>query len=262
MTARRRVGVIGTLVWDVIHGPPPACERTEGWGGLAYALSGMDAALDDGWEIVPLVKVGADVAAGARRFVAGLRHAAPDAALVEVPEPNDRSELWYYSEERRRERRGGGVPPWTWPELSAALDAARLDALYVNFLSGWELDLDTMRRVRARFRGPIYTDLHMMLWRPDAAGRRVLTPLDDAAAWCACFDLIQVNEDEMAMLAPDAASLAGLASGAGARCTMVTLGARGVAYHAAPGFARLADLCDAGRGDASREGAPASGVVP
>jgi sugar/nucleoside kinase (ribokinase family) len=127
----------------------------------------------------------------------------------------------------------------------------------VNFLSGWEVDLDAMRRVRARFRGPIYTDLHMMLWRPDAAGKRALTPLDDAAAWCACFDLIQVNEDEMGMLAPDPASLAALALGAGARATMVTLGPRGVVYHAAPGFARLADLA------APRcPGAPASGAVP
>jgi sugar/nucleoside kinase (ribokinase family) len=254
---KRRVGVIGTLVWDVIHAPPPGCERTEGWGGLSYALSGLDAALPDDWEIVPLIKVGADVAAEGRRFVAGLRHAAPDAALVEVPEPNDRSELYYYSEERRHERRGGGVPAWTWDALRPALDAARLDALYVNFLSGWELDLDTMRRARARFRGPIYTDLHMMLWKPDASGMRALRPLDDAAAWCACFDLIQMNEDEMAMLAPDPASLAALALGAGARCAMVTLGSRGVVYHAAPGFARLADLA-APLG----AGAPASAVVP
>ncbi len=262
----RRVGVIGTLVWDVIHAPPPALQRTEGWGGLAYALSGLDAALADDWEIVPLIKVGADVAAGATRFVAGLRHAAPDAALVEVPAPNDRSELWYYTEERRHEQRSGGVPPWTWDDLAAALDAARLDALYVNFLSGWELDLDTMRRVRARFRGPIYTDLHMMLWKPDATGRRSLTPLADAAAWCACFDLIQVNEDEMAMLARDPAALAALALGAGARATMVTLGPRGVVYHAAPGFARLADLraCD-DASDASRArttGALTAAVVP
>ena len=260
MTRRAgRVGVVGTLVWDVIHAPPPAAERTEGWGGLAYSLSGLDAALADGWEIVPLVKVGADVAAEGRRFVAGLRHAAPDAALVEVPEPNDRSELVYYTEERRHERRGGGVPPWTWVELERALDAARVDALYVNFLSGWEVDLDAMRRLRARFRGPIYTDLHMMLWRPDAAGKRTLTPLDDAAAWCACFDVIQLNEDEMTMLAPDPAALAELALGAGggARCTIVTLGARGAVYHAAPGFARLADLAEP-----RRAGAPTSAVVP
>jgi hypothetical protein len=242
MPDQYRVGVIGTLVHDVIHGRPPRRERTEGWGGIAYALSGLDAALPAAWEVVPLIKVGADLAESASAFVGALRHVAPDSALVPVPEPNNRSELRYYSDERRSEVLSGGVPGWEWSALEPLLARARLDALYVNFLSGWEVDLATMQRVRAAFDGPIYTDLHMLLWRADATGLRSLRPLADAAAWCRCFDCIQVNEDEMAMLAPDPDALARLALSAGARCTMVTLGPRGVVYHAAPGFARLTDL--------------------
>jgi hypothetical protein len=242
MPDKYRVGVIGSLVHDVIHGRPPRSERSEGWGGIAYALSGLDAALPPAWEIVPLIKVGADLAESAAAFVGGLRHVAPDSALVPVPEPNNRSELRYYSDERRSEVLSGGVPGWEWSALEPLLARARLDALYVNFLSGCEVDLATMQRVRAAFDGPIYSDLHMLLWRADATGLRSLRPLAEAAAWCRCIDCIQVNEDEMAMLAPDPDALAGLALSAGACCTLVTLGPRGVVYHAAPGFERLADL--------------------
>ena len=242
MPDKYRVGVIGTLVHDVIYGRPPRSERTEGWGGIAYALSGLDAALPADWQIVPLIKVGTDVAQSATGFVRALRHIAPDATLVPVAEPNNRSELRYYSDERRSELLSGGVPGWEWRELDPLLARARLDALYVNFLSGWELDLATMQRVRAAFDGPIYTDLHMMLWEADASGLRSLRPLVDAAAWCRCFDFIQVNEDEVAMVAPDPDALARVALAEGARCTMVTLGPRGVVYHAARGFERLADM--------------------
>jgi sugar/nucleoside kinase (ribokinase family) len=51
-----------------------------------------------------------------------------------------------------------------------------------------------------------------------------------------------VNEEEMALLAPDAMGLAATALGVGVRCLCVTLGSRGVAYFAPADFDRLADL--------------------
>ena len=62
------------------------------------------------------------------------------------------------------------------------------------------------------------------------------------AEWCRCFDILQVNEEEMAMMAPDPMALAAMALAAGVRCLVVTLGSRGAVYFAAPGFERLADL--------------------
>jgi len=259
--AKRRVGVIGTFVWDVIYGQPPQSTRVEGWGGIAYALSGLDAALADDWEIVPIMKVGADVADRAVEFLGGLRHAAPDATLVVVPEPNNRSELRYFSDERRSEFLSGGTPGWTWEELEPRLAAARLDALYVNFLSGWELDLPTAQRVREQFPGPIYVDLHMLMWEAQPSGLRMLRRLPDAAQWYHCFDLIQVNEDEMAMLEHDPPSLATAELAQGVVCTVVTLGRRGAVYHAAPGFTRLADLAES-RARAVRGEPGHSALVP
>ena len=37
----RRVGVIGTFVWDVIHGRDPRDAPVEEWGGITYALGAL-----------------------------------------------------------------------------------------------------------------------------------------------------------------------------------------------------------------------------
>jgi hypothetical protein len=237
----RRIGVIGTLVWDTIYGRdgrPPIDE----WGGISYALSGLDAALPDDWAIVPIIKVGDDLADRARQFTRSLAHIAPDAELIGVPYPNNRVELRYYTDERRNELLTGGVPGWSWSGLKPVLDAACLDALYINFMSGWELDLETMQLIRQHFTGPIYCDLHMLAWAVQPSGLRTLRPLSHVREWCACFDLLQVNEDEMAMMAPDPMALAATALHAGTRCLVVTMAKRGAVYFAASDFDRLADL--------------------
>jgi pfkB family carbohydrate kinase len=239
---RRRLGVISTVVWDVIHGRDPRGAPVEEWGGAAYALSALEAALPDDWEIVPLIKVGDDLARPARRFTQSMRRIAPDADMIAVPYPNSRVELHYISDERRTEFLSGGVPGWTWLGLKPLIDEARLDALYVNFISGWELDLETAQLLRRHFHGPIYCDLHMLVMAVQAGGLRTPRPLPNVREWCACFDLLQVNEEEMAMMAPDPLALAATALDAGVRCLVVTLGKRGAVYFGAPDFNRLADL--------------------
>jgi pfkB family carbohydrate kinase len=241
---RKRLGVIGSFVWDVIYGRDPRDAPAEEWGGIAYALSALDAALEEDWEIVPIVKVGADLAARARDYLRGLRRIAPDAAVIEVPYQNNRVELRYVSAERRTERLSGGVPTWSWLGLKPLI--TNLDALYVNLISGFELDLETAQLLRLHYSGPIYCDLHSLVLAVQPSGYRELRPLPNAAEWCRCFDLVQVNEDELAMMAPDPMALAATALGAGVRCLSITLGSRGVVYFAAPGFDRLSDLRAAG----------------
>ena len=65
---------------------------------------------------------------------------------------------------------------------------------------------------------------------------RTLQPLPNAPAWMRCFDFVQVNEDEMSMMAPDPMGLAAIAFANGVKTLAITLGSRGVVYFAAPGF--------------------------
>lgn len=227
-----KVGVVGSLVWDSIYGRDPAAPPLDEWGGIAYALGGLDAALPAEWQIVPLIKVGRDLRDQAADFLRGLNHLVPGGRCIEVPVPNNRVTLRYASAERRCERMSGGVPGWTWEELGPMVQD--LDALYVNFISGFELELGTAMALRQAFRRPIYADLHSLFLGMPADGLRILRPLGDPAAWFGCFDVIQMNEEELAQLSSDPLSVAAQAMAAGVRLLVVTLGHRGAVYFAAP----------------------------
>ena len=216
------------MVWDTIHGRDPAQAAVQEWGGISYALAALDATLSDDWEIVPLIKVGRDLAPRANQFLRTLRHLAPDARFIEVPEPNNRVTLRYESAERRCEHMSGGVPPWTWPELGPLVQD--LDALYVNFISGYEMNLDTAQLLRRGFPRFLYADLHSLFLGKEADGMRVPRTLPQAPAWFGCFDVVQLNEDEMHQLGPDSLAIAADALRQGCSTLCVTLGKRGAAY--------------------------------
>ncbi|HEV8398813.1 MAG TPA: carbohydrate kinase family protein [Gemmatimonadales bacterium] len=224
----KRLGVVGSMVWDTIHGRDPAQPAVEEWGGIAYALAAVDATLGRDWRIVPVIKVGRDLAPKANDFLRSLTHVASGTRFVEVPEPNNRVTLLYQSAERRTERMRGGVPPWTWPELGPMVQD--LDALYVNFISGYELSLETAQLLRRGFQRFIYADLHSLFLGKAPDGTRVPQILPQAPAWFGCFDTVQLNEDEMQALGDDPLSTAAGALGHGCKTLCVTLGSRGAAY--------------------------------
>ena len=248
--ARRPVlGVVGTLVWDTIHLRDGRDQAVEEWGGVSYALEALAASLPAPWRIAPIVKVGRDLAEPGLRFLGGIPRVDAHRAVRVVPEPNNRVELRYEDDERRRERLSGGVPAWSWEELRPR--AGECDALYVNFISGFEMELETARRLREAFRGPIYADLHSLFLGIGRHGEREPRPLPRWESWLRCFDAVQMNRDEFALLGRDAGDpwrLAARVVGPDLKLVAVTMGPRGAAYVAAPAFSPDASTWPGTRG--------------
>jgi sugar/nucleoside kinase (ribokinase family) len=235
---RPRLGVIGTLVWDTIHRRDTREHPVEEWGGIAYSLAALDAALPPEWEIVPLLRVGSDLSEAALRF---LRSSSDrfdlDTGMRVVPEPNNRVELHYTAEGRRTERLTGGVSAWSWPALAPA--ARTCDALYVNFISGFEMDVDAARSLRAGFEGPTYADLHSLFLGVGRSGVRVPRELPSWGAWLRAFDAVQMNEAEFDLLGRawgDPWQLAAEVVGPELKLIAVTLEERGAAWVASADF--------------------------
>jgi hypothetical protein len=256
-----RLGLLGTFVHDTIWTleDQRAGRPFVGWGGLAYALAAASAGCAAGVTLVPLARVGADLEEGARAFAAALPGVDAAAGWCVVPEPNNRVELRYADAEHRGERLSGGVGPWSWEALAPRL--AGIDALYVNFLSGFEMELPVAEALRRGFDGPIYADLHSLLLGCPGAGVRPPRILPDWERWVRCFDAVQVNERELGLLLGGGAGAGGgggveagaaRVAEAGPARVLVTLGAAGAA------FARRSRVPDDPRGWPGR---PAGGAV-
>src|SRR5690606_30882872 len=64
----RRLGVLGTFVWDTIWHPGGGGKPVEQWGGIAYSLAAMAAACPAGWRVEPIARIGADLEDEVFRF--------------------------------------------------------------------------------------------------------------------------------------------------------------------------------------------------
>jgi hypothetical protein len=261
----RRLGVLGTFVWDSIWygGTGEASpESREQWGGIAYSLSAASAACPRGWEIVPVARVGADLAENAFGFMESLPGVVPAEGVRVVPEANNRVELRYVDAAERTERLTGGVSAWPLRELAPLVQG--LDALFINFISGFELDQRTAREITSIAGIPIYADLHsLFLGAPGPEPRRPRR-LPQWKEWLAAFDAVQMNASELALLGPereDPFEILSELPKLGPRLCLVTTGAEGSRF-AAPPELGPPSTWPAGRGDPLLGESPRLGHVP
>ena len=231
----KRLGIIGTMVWDTIWREAAGGSHVEEGGGISYALAAADASCPPDFSVRPIIKMGRDLAERGFDFLRDLSAIESHEAISVTAEPNTRVELSYRSSERRLERIGGHIPTWKWAELEPRL--AGVDALYINFITGCELELETAQRIRYSFDGIIYADIHSLMLAIGPGGERSLQPLEDCSDWLACFDVVQLNEDELKALSShwgDPWACAADIVGRDTKLLLVTLGSRGAAYIVAP----------------------------
>ena len=237
MSEQRTLGVIGALVWDRFLRTDPKGDPVEEWGGIGYAISALSASLPANWKILPILKLGQDLSEGAVTLLNEIPRV-DQSCVMTVPEDNNRVELSYSRDGSRTERLTGGVPGWTWDELAPLVDIC--DALYVNFVSGFEMELETAEALRDDFSGPIYADLHSLFLSTAKGGTRVPTPLNAWKDWVQCFDVVQMNETESKLVGCDG-DLSDIASdplGIKPRLIAITLGSRGAQFFTTASFDR------------------------
>jgi hypothetical protein len=232
-----RLGVLGTLVWDRIFDRGGWREPIEEWGGISYAMEALSVVLPEEWVMRPILKVGEDLGERALDYLGSIPRVEMDPGVRLVPFPNHRVELRYQDQTRRLERLEGGVPPWTWEELEPLL--REVDALYVNFITGFEIGVETAHHFRERFPAPTYADLHSLFQGLTVHGDRFPRELPGGGAWFRAFDAVQMNEDEFELMGRswgDPWELAADTVGPELKLITVTMGGKGAAYVAAPEF--------------------------
>lgn len=189
-----RIALIGSINRDTIRTPDGL--TTESYGGLLYSILSLTALVDGRAEIFPVCNVGQDV----QEAVAGLLDRCPFVrrdGLRFVPGRNNHCFLDYDAEGRKQETLQGGVPPLTFENLSPFLAC---DALCFNFITGFELSLETFQRVRASTDALILMDVHSLTLGIDGQRRRFWRRPPDWEGWVACAAVVQMNEQEAGLL--------------------------------------------------------------
>jgi len=222
-----RIAVIGTLCRDRIIRPDKSV--TNSFGGIAYTILTLASLLESKAEIIPICNVGLD------RFsdAVDLFKQSPDVklnGLSRVEEKNNAVTLIYKDSQNREEILAGGVPSLRWEQVEPFLDA---DYILINFISGWDIELEALQKVRKKSKAKIYLDLHSLTLGMDEKGRRFSKKPKDCEKYVACADYLQLNQTELETILgkkikkADLAETSGQLVELGPEMVMVTLSDRG-----------------------------------
>ncbi len=225
-----RIAVLGTINRDTIL--LPGGQVRESYGGLLYSILPLAILMEADTAIFPVVNLGRDVQEPVKAILSRYQRISLDGVRV-VPQQNNHAILTYRSAGEREEVLEGGVPTLTYEQIAPFLDA---DILLVNFISGRDLTLETMKRIRANTGATIYADMHSLTLGIDRKGRRYWRQVSNWPEWMAQADVVQVNrreaqlfygtkmDSEEALL-----SFGRKVMGAGPSVLLITLGAEGSA---------------------------------
>lgn len=70
------------------------------------------------------------------------------------------------------------------------------DGILINMITGYDITLEQLKKIRKYFKGIIYLDVHTLSRGIAEDKTRVFRQIPDFSDWASCLDLIQANEIE------------------------------------------------------------------
>lgn len=222
-----RIAVVGTLCWDKITRP----DRTtaEGFGGIAYTILTLASLLESRAEIMPVCQVGKERYQEARRLFKrnpeiNLR------GLKKVEQKNNTVTLVYQDPHNREEVLEGRVPSLRIQQIEPFL---QVEYILINLISGWDIELGALQKIRAESEAKIYLDLHSLTLGIDEKGKRFSKKPANWKEYVGCADYLQLNRRELETILGQSLTLEEVNLGArelldlGPQIVLATLGERG-----------------------------------
>ncbi len=239
-----KTAILGAVCFDEIF--PLEGERRESFGGILYNAAALSSILEESDTAFPFTKIGED------RFEAAVAEFkklpnVDTSGLVPCDGPITHVTLTWRTVSWRDEIVRHRMPPYTAGELERVLDA---DAVHINFINGTEIARSTLETFRQRYSGLISLDVHNIISRFDAEGKRDIVGFPQWRDWAPHIDVLQCNEFEINTMFDREVTTRGECAEAarevcehGPRAVTVTLGPEGaVTVHRQNGDYYLVDI--------------------
>jgi pfkB family carbohydrate kinase len=103
------------------------------------------------------------------------------------------------------------------------------DGVLINMISGFDIELNQLKKIRQNFSGIIYFDVHTLSRSLGHHGHRGFRRLENFNEWAECIDIIQTNEYEAKTITPydEEDEIAGVILNCGVKQLIVTKGEAG-----------------------------------
>jgi len=186
-----KIAVIGTINQDLIIFPDK--KKKTSLGGIAYNVCTLATLLEDKAQIYPVCNVGADRYFQFAKFFTKFSNLRLD-GIKKIPQKHNICLMYYDKLQNREEYLEGKVPALSFEHIKPFLGA---DAMLINFISGWDMSLETLQKVRKNCKGLILLDIHSLTLGIDKNNKRFLRQPKNWKAYVQCCDILQMNRTEL-----------------------------------------------------------------
>lgn len=74
------------------------------------------------------------------------------------------------------------------------------NGILINMITGYDLSLNQLKKLRKNYEGIIYLDVHTLSRGVDQNLNRIFRPIKNFSEWAKCVDILQANESELKTL--------------------------------------------------------------
>jgi sugar/nucleoside kinase (ribokinase family) len=190
-----KIVVIGTINKDTIIFPDG--KKTESFGGILYNTLALSYLGRERVEIHPVCNIGYDVY---NQVISSLKNCnnVDLSGIKKVNCKNNHAFLSINRNNQREEILENRVPPLGFSQIKPFLEA---DVMLINFISGFDFSLMTLKKIRKNTDALIFMDVHSLTLGVDAFGKRFFDAPKNWREWIKQADIVQMSLPELKELA-------------------------------------------------------------
>ncbi|MDP3148849.1 MAG: carbohydrate kinase family protein [Ignavibacteria bacterium] len=109
----------------------------------------------------------------------------------------------------------------------------KFDGIFINMITGFDINVEDVQQIRKNYNGPIYIDIHSLARGIDDNYRRDFRKIPEVEEWISSVDIVQANDHELFTLSEKKTEkeIAEELLHIGAKIILVTKSARGASVY-------------------------------
>ncbi|CAN5449329.1 hypothetical protein BH10BAC5_BH10BAC5_15400 [soil metagenome] len=187
--------IIGEPCVDEIHKADG--ETIKSYGGILYSVISMAVLCRKGDTVTPLMNLGEDEYDGILEVFRKFPNIKTE-GIKKCSHPTRKVYLHYnlYNSDKTARMENSTEPTYelSFEWIEGFLQSG--DAMLINMISGVDISIETLKRIRKYFHKYIHIDIHNIVMETRGDGSRIHKYVDNWLEWCSHTDTLQMNEFE------------------------------------------------------------------